>query len=270
MTNYDFSTLSPDDFEKLCRDLLSLDLEIQLKSFTTGRDRGIDLRYAPAPGKHWVVQCKHFANSSYSTLYSHLKTKELPKVQALKPARYILATSVALTPDRADELVALFTPFCTSSNDIYSRSDLNALLGRHSEVHERCFKLWLTSEAVLQRVLRNAAFIRAELRLEDIRRKLKLYVSTPSLDRAHKTLEENHVCVISGIPGIGKTTLAEILLVRYANAGWQLIEVQQNLEEAIEMYRSTSKSRQLFYYDDFLGQISMGDNVARRNIPTHF
>ena len=85
MADYDFSGLSPSDFEALCRDLLQQALSVPLQSFTTGRDRGIDLRYAPVSLRDWIVQCKHYACSGYSTLLSHMKAKELPKIKNLRP-----------------------------------------------------------------------------------------------------------------------------------------------------------------------------------------
>ena len=48
MSNYDFTTsLSPIDFELLSKDLLEAELGITLENFSEGRDKGIDLRYAP-------------------------------------------------------------------------------------------------------------------------------------------------------------------------------------------------------------------------------
>ena len=49
MADYDFRTLSPHDFELLCRDLLQKSLGVRLESFTTGRDSGIDFRYRARP-----------------------------------------------------------------------------------------------------------------------------------------------------------------------------------------------------------------------------
>lgn len=39
MAEYDFRSLSPHDFELLCRDLLQKVLRVRLESFSTGRDR---------------------------------------------------------------------------------------------------------------------------------------------------------------------------------------------------------------------------------------
>ncbi|MCA9797100.1 MAG: hypothetical protein KC910_35060 [Candidatus Eremiobacteraeota bacterium] len=46
MPIYDFKTLSPHDFEALCRDLLSKELGFELEIFAPGPDEG---REAPAP-----------------------------------------------------------------------------------------------------------------------------------------------------------------------------------------------------------------------------
>src|SRR5882672_4749412 len=104
MADYDFRSLSPHDFEQLCRDLLQKALGVHLESFTAGRDSGIDFRYRTKTDA-LIVQIKHYAESGYEALRRVLKQKERPKAEALKPTRYILATSVGLTPRRKDELL---------------------------------------------------------------------------------------------------------------------------------------------------------------------
>ena len=126
MPSYDFSTLSPPDFEALTRDLLQAELNVRLQSFTTGRDKGVDLRHAPVDGEDWVVQCKHYARTPFPTLFSQLREKELPKVQLLGPSRYILATSIGLTPQNVDDIFTLFAPYCLSKDDIFGREDSTA------------------------------------------------------------------------------------------------------------------------------------------------
>ena len=55
-----------------------------------------------------------------------------------------------------------------------------------------------------------------------------------------------------GIPGIGKTTLAEILLIDYTERhGYQAIRIANDLSEIKEV--KNPGRRQMFYYDDFLG-----------------
>ena len=46
MPEYDLRQPSPHDFEVLTRDLLQAEWGVALESFKTGRDVGVDLRYA--------------------------------------------------------------------------------------------------------------------------------------------------------------------------------------------------------------------------------
>ena len=117
MANYDFRSLSPHDFELLCRDLLQRPLGVRLESFTTGRDSGIDFRFR-TPDVNLIVQCKHYVDSGYDALRRVLKNKESQKLDALNPTRYILATSVGMTPGRKDELLEILSPCCLDTADI--------------------------------------------------------------------------------------------------------------------------------------------------------
>ena len=157
MANYDFRSLSPHDFELLCRDLLQETLGVRLESFTTGRDSGIDFRYH-RQGVNLILQCKHFADSGYGALRRVLRNKERQKLDALAPTRYVLATSVGLTPARKNEIVEIMAPYSLGPSDIVGPDDLNNLLTQHGHVERRHFKLWLTSATVLERVLHAGIF----------------------------------------------------------------------------------------------------------------
>ena len=65
---------------------------------------------------------------------------------------------------------------------------------------------------MLERVLHAGIFSDSDSHLERIRQRLSRYVPNPSFDRAQALLEKSHFCIVAGIPGIGKTTLAEVLL----------------------------------------------------------
>lgn len=260
---YDFSTLSPPEFEELTHDLLERKYSIELQSFTSGRDRGIDLRHASTPDMKVIVQCKHYVKSSYSALLSNLKNKELPKLRKLSPARYILSTSVGLTPANVDELLRILHPFCRSPHDIIGQSDLNDLLRKHRDLEQRHFKLWMTSEPVLTRLLNNSVFIQSALTIDEIKRRLSLFVYTDSVAKASEQLERDHVCIIAGIPGIGKTTLAEMLLVEYIFNDWQIVTITHHINDALDVYQQDPEASQVFYYDDFLGQVSSADKLGK-------
>jgi hypothetical protein len=172
MSRYTFTFLSPHDFEELVRDLLQVEWNVAIEAFKTGRDGGIDLRYASAHDGTTIVQCKHYAVSGYSKLLSHLRNVDLPKITRLSSARYVVATSEGLTPANKDEIVAAMQPFIRSTGDVLGAQDLEGLLSRHPSVEKANFKLWLTSTAVLERVLHNAEQCHTDFEVERIRRKL--------------------------------------------------------------------------------------------------
>jgi hypothetical protein len=261
MSNYDFSFLSSFDFEVLVRDLLQKEHKLTLESFKSGRDQGIDLRYTVDPTKSLIVQCKHYFGSSYRKLAHHLKTEERPKVERLRPQRYLLATSLGLTPQNKEEIKSIFNPHCLSTGDVLGKEDLNNLLGKFPDVERKNFKLWLTSQPVLEKVLHSAVFVQTAFELENIKRKLRYYVQNESYFKAKKILEDQHCCIITGIPGIGKTTLAQILLVDYLARDYELIKVTSDISEAAEVH--TPPARRVYYYDDFLGQTSLEQKLGK-------
>lgn len=138
---YDFSRLSSLDFEELTHDLLQAEWGVRLESFKTGRDNGIDLRSISADDGDTIVQCKEYSGSGLSALLSHLRSKELPKIRALAPARYVLVTSVGLTPHNKDELFSALAPFVRSSEDVFGKNDIEALLRKHSRTRQPTYAL---------------------------------------------------------------------------------------------------------------------------------
>ena len=176
-------------------------------------------------------QCKRWAEGSFSRLLNHLKNDEFPKIQRLAPARYILMTSVPLTPVRKDKIVEALNPWLRSPADVFGKDDVSGLLARHPDVERRQIKLWLTSTEVLDALLNSDLFNRSEGALEDVRRQLRLWVPNPSFDRARTVLEDTRVCVISGAPGIGKTMLADVLLAGYTSRGYEPVVISADINE---------------------------------------
>jgi len=255
MADYDFRSLSGYDFALLARDVLQVALRVRLESFSPGPDSGIDFRYRNRNTNH-IVQSKHCAESGFSALTSILRRKERPKIDELAPTRYILATSVPLTPNRKEEIKAILAPHCLRTADIVGREDLNNLLSQNSEIERRHFKLWLTSETVLRRVLDAGIIADSEAHLDRVRLRLCRYVQNPSFDRARALLDRSRYCIIAGIPGIGKTTLAEVLLADLVDRqGFEPFRIAHDLDEIRAV--KNSKRKQAFYFDDFLGKTTL-------------
>ena len=88
----------------------------------------------------------------------------------------------------------------------------------------------------------------AELKAEATR-----YVTTTNHAAAQTKLEELHIVLITGEPGIGKTTLAgQLCLEHVVERGFQLCVIADSIEEAEAIF--VPRAKQLFYFDDFLGR----------------
>lgn len=249
MTNYDFQTiLSPLDFEYLVRDLLSKELNIELTAFAEGKDSGIDLRYANNKSKKTIVQCKRVKTISKKQILS-----ELPKIKKLNPTKYIFVVSNDLSPDKFDFIKETFGDWMENDDNIYTRSKLNQLLDKHKSIHQRHYKLWLNTATIFNDLINTPLFERAKSLITDLKKDYKYYVKNDSLNQAFEILNNNQFIVISGIPGIGKTTLAKLVLWEYLQKGFEIIEIRKVLEGE-QILTEDSDKRQVFYYDDFLGE----------------
>lgn len=249
---YDFKTLSPPDFEDLARDLIGRYLNVTFEAFTAGPDDGIDGRHSKA-GHDTILQAKHYVGSPFSTLNSAMK-KESASIKALNPDRYLLATSLGLTPTRKQTLATTIGPALKDQHDIFGQADLNGLLRKYSDIEKSHIKLWLSSTGVLDRVVHAAAHAFAAITRDEIEAKVKVYAQNPSFAQSAAKLEDQHVLIISGPPGVGKTTLAEMLAYAYLADGWDLIPIM-NLTDGFAAINDSKK--QVFIFDDFLGRVAL-------------
>ena len=248
MLNYDFQILQPNEFECLTRDLLQKKEDVFVESFTPGKDGGIDLRFAKIKGGKAIVQAKRVKD--YPALIKALK-KETSKVRALKPERYILSTSVGLTPANKEDIKVLFAPYIKETSDILGRDDLNNLLGQNHDIEKQYYKLWLGSTAVLEDILNKRINNWTSIEMDAIRREVATYVMNDSFNQALEILSKHRYVVISGIPGIGKTTLSRMLVNYLLSDGYEEFVMLQNIEDAAQ--KLTEGKKQIFFFDDFLG-----------------
>ncbi|MDQ1254802.1 MAG: hypothetical protein QG646_4072 [Euryarchaeota archaeon] len=258
MANYDLECLSPQEFESLTRDLFQEKFGIFIESFTEGKDSGIDLRCSN--NSNFIIQCKHYKHSQFSQLYSNLKFKEVCKVKKLNPQRYMLVTSVGLTPDNKSKLKNLFEPYCKTDSDIYGKNDVLNLLELYENIAKNHYKLWFTSTVVLENIFRNILenvvnseyYSKTKIDIENFQKFIPKMVITQTVREIDEVLKRENVCVICGIPGSGKSTIMKFFVMKYVEKGYQPIMITGNINEAYKMYKPEKK--QIFYYDDFLGQ----------------
>jgi energy-coupling factor transporter ATP-binding protein EcfA2 len=268
MAEYDFSTLNGTDLEDLTCDLINadqpVDSNIRYKTFKEGKDKGIDFLYSTEinPYAH-VGQVKHYLGSGFSGLISTLKKKELDKVKKLNPNKYIVSTSVDLSVADTESIKKIFIPYIKSLNDIYGKKDLNRLIEAYPDVLNSHFKLWFSDTTVFQKLLNsNLEYRSVDFLDNEIKRRLQIYVETSAFKKARKYLKSNKFIVITGEPGVGKTTLAEMLAYEYIKDDYELIYIYDSIKDA-DSALTPDDSKQIIYFDDFLGSNEIEINKAR-------
>lgn len=266
--SYDFMTLAPEDFEALSADLLSKEwgggpLEI----FKSGMDGGVDLRHSRTlPGQSTViVQCKRYAADRFAALARNL-SKELPKLNRLRPERYVVVTSVPLSPHQKDKLVQTVSPWCHGPHDIYGCAELNELLRRHPGVVAAHFKLWISGTQVLRQVLHADVFALSNANLDAARDVISRLVVHDGVNDALEVLEQRRHLLILGNPGIGKSTLARMMMSRYVAAGYEAVWTTTVRDAWRVLGEPRDEGRKLFLVlDDFLGRVRFNESKLQRD-----
>lgn len=252
---YDFSKLNDREFEILVASIFEKELKNKVEIFKSGRDGGVDGRFWIGEEKEGIIQCKHYFETPYPQLISKLKTEESDKVKKLNPCKYIFVTSKKLSRKNKQEIKEIFKPYINIEGDIWGLEDLNTFLSKkeNQDIVERNYKLWITSTSVLDILYNNAIKGRSQVTLREIKEKAYRYVATENHNKGLRILEENNVIILTGEPGIGKTTLADNLAIHYIAKGYEFCDLEENISEAENLFRENEQKNILFYCDDFLG-----------------
>ncbi|MCU8152236.1 restriction endonuclease [Vibrio vulnificus] len=249
---YDFKNLSSADFEDLVLDLIGKEEGIRFEAFCAGPDDGIDGRHSYG-SENIILQAKHYEGSSFSNLATIMKRERL-SIDKLTPSRYILVTSCKLTPANKSKLSSIIGPGLKSEADIFGPEDINGLLRKYPDILKSHIKLWLLGVGVLEQVLRAATHTYTAITLDEIEHKIRVYASNPSFYESLDTLDKYQLLIISGPPGVGKTTLAEILCYTFLSEQWELVPIR-SLDDGFAAINNTKK--QIFLFDDFLGKVAL-------------
>ncbi len=252
--NYNLEVLNDKEFEQLSKDLLEGILKLPLQNFKSGKDGGIDLRHSSVNQNDIIIQAKAYTKSTFSQLKATLQ-EELKKMIKLspQPRRYILTTTCPLSPQQADEVVSLMKPYILNVQDVFGRDRVESLLSNQHNIEKKYFKLWLTSTNILENILHNGQRSQSDFYKDKVLKKASLYVPTKNLDEASAKLNDNKYLIISGEPGVGKTTLAYILICDMLGKGFELINIDDRIGDAQNLLSNDPEVKQVFFYDDFLG-----------------
>jgi adenylate kinase family enzyme len=259
MSNFTFETLNDKDFEILSTDIISKLESVNVDRFKPGKDQGVDGRFF-SDGEEVVIQVKHYLVSGFSKMLYNCKNTESPKVKLLNPKRYIFICSLPLNRLQKSKLKDAFSPYL-KEEDIYGQENLNDQLELNPEIIKKHYKLWLTSSSVLDKLINNATFNHSKFTLDDIQSFSKFYIKTKNHTRAMEVLGTTHCLVVSGQPGVGKTTLAQHICLELVGNDFEFVEIEEDINEGFQSYQKGKK--QVFYFDDFLGSNYL-DSIQRK------
>ncbi|KLI14025.1 restriction endonuclease [Brachyspira hyodysenteriae] len=261
--SYDLTNLNDYEFELLIRDILEKKLGIELRTYAKGKDDGIDIQCYYTEN-NTIVQVKHYCRSTYSSLLNSLK-KELEKIDKLKPEKYYIVTSLPLTPNNVKNIYNMFSSYMSDTSNIIDLSEINKLLEENTDIVERHYKLWLSSSSILQIINNQNILIDCEYLIDDIKKEKHLYVQTSFYKKSIDILDKNHVIIITGDPGVGKTTLSKMLVLFYLEKNYNVRYSSDSSIKDIKKSILKGKNKEVILIDDFLGQhyLELKENYAK-------
>lgn len=249
--------LSDLDVENVVRDLCAAEWDVHVESFRRGPDDGIDLRASgPIPNilaetRDVIIgQVKHYPNASISRVLTAFR-KEANREGTAKADIYVAITTARLSVLDKEKISAELA-VCKRPAIIFGREDLEGLLQRHRAVYRKYFQLWLCSSDMIETILRNKERLRQGLLFRRIDKEAPLLVQTSFFVAASKVLSTEGTVILSGGPGVGKSTTALLLILDLMKRGWEPVVAVNRLEDAESLLDPTKK--QVVFYDDFLGR----------------
>lgn len=258
MNNFDFhNLLFPTEFETLCLHILEIrENPLKFTTYRRGRDGGIDIKSTNTQEKI-IGQCKLYAPQNESGLISNLK-KELLKCKRLKPDRYILCININLSVSLSQKILDLFKGYIHCEEDIIDGQKLNKYL--EQPAYDYLFKIYSkllvpnikAVEIALDKVINRKFYNNSRTFLLDLIDKHKLHHNTEQLPYLIQQLEEDKVIILSGNPGVGKTTTAKMIANYFINR--KKSEVFYLGENDYAETSGILENNRFIIVDDFWGQ----------------
>lgn len=250
---FNYSNLNDIEFEELCKDIMQRKLNEELRTFSGGKDKGIDIRNND---HSIIIQVKHYYKSTYTTLKREL-TKEIEKVEKLKPKQYYICISSSLNPMQIDEIYKMFKKYMSNDSNIITIKEIDDFLqkGQNQEIVDKHFKLWLSASNILEKIGQNDIFIDCESLLDNINEEVKYFVKTNMFDKCLEILDNERMIAIVGMPGVGKTTTSKMLILKYVEKGYRVrYSTNNDISNLKKSISNNPDAKEVILLDDCLGQ----------------
>ena len=274
MHNYDFYNIfafAPFEFQQFACAMISIREGKEFQRFGAGKDGGIDGQYETEDG-NIILQVKNTRATGKALLA--IARKEKKKIAECHCKRYIMVFSTpTISPGLKEEIKKLF-PDVLSTNDILSAADLNAMLDeeKYEHLEKEYPQLWfgngtfleeMLSQNVISEIEKSGIVNKKRMEMEETEKK---FVVTQKFTQAVELLEENGGLIISGDPGVGKTTHAYCIALYYLKAkGYKRFYFVKSLHEIERIMGENSEEKTIILYDDFWGHSSFEMNHAEHN-----
>ena len=265
--------MTTSDFENFAIEIVKKKFENKsLHGFKEGRDAGID-GIDDIKSPTLIIQAKRWqVTKNKTTAVKHLK-EEIDKIALTKEKygwvtdfKYVIVTSMGLSPanlkeirDYADEIIPNAIP--TDDYIIYSSTLTN--LSQQKEYRD-VFMDYGLLEKDISIILKSDRLKSVEAESQEYFSDFdsKYFVETSFLGEAYHILQREHIVLIQGPAGIGKTTTCSMLGNLFLNNDDNVFDVivrrVEEINEVLKLYHEVyrgSEDRNLFVvFDDFLGR----------------
>ena len=276
--------MTTSDFENFAIEIVKKKFDnSSLHGFKEGRDDGIDgIDDIASPSL--VIQAKRWqVTKNHATAVKLLK-EEIDKIALTKEKygwkndfNYVIVTSMGLSPanlkeirDYADTII----PNAIPTDDYIIFSSTLITLSQHQEYRDIFIKYGLLEKDITN-VLRNIKLKNIEAESKDYFSDFDAhyFVETRFLGEAYHILQREHILLIQGPAGIGKTTTCSMLGNLFLNNNKNIFDLiirrVEDINEVLRLYNENyrdNEDRNLFVvFDDFLGrnEFDVGERVLQ-------
>ena len=276
--------MTTSDFENFAIEIAKKKFENKsLHGFKEGRDDGID-GIDDIKSPTLIIQAKRWQINKNNTTAVKLLKEEIDKIAQTKEKygwetdfNYVIVTSMGLSPaglkeirDYADKII----PDAIPTDDYIIFSSTLTTFSKQEEYRDIFINYGLL-EKDISNILRSERLKWVEAESQDYFSDLdlKYFVETHFLGEAYHTLQREHIVLIQGPAGIGKTTTCSMLGNLFLNNNENTFDIivrrVEDINEVLKLYNGNyrcNENRNLFVvFDDFLGRnkFDVGERILQ-------
>lgn len=276
--------MTTSDFENFAIEIVKRKFKnSSLHGFKEGKDDGIDgIDDTKSPSL--VIQAKRWQVTKNKTTAVKLLKEEIDKIALTKEKygwvtnfKYVIVTSMGLSPaglkkirDYADKII----PNAMPTDDYIIFSSTLTTLSQQEEYRD-IFIYYGLLEKDISNILRSEKLKSVEAESQDYFSDFnsEYFVETSFLREAYHILQREHIVLIQGPAGIGKTTTCSMLGNLFLNSNENTFDIivrrVEDINDVLKLYNGNYRfndDRNLFVvFDDFLGRnkFDVGERVLQ-------